>query len=50
MEEAIKKIEAILNEMDESVQKEILIECTAKIGTKEWADDVKDLWERMKNL
>lgn len=31
-------------------KQQILLECAAKIGSKEWAEAVKELWQRMEEI
>ncbi|WP_162304619.1 hypothetical protein [Maribellus luteus] len=50
MEDKIKQILEIVDELDESKKQTILLECASRIGTPEWAEAVKDLIRRMENL
>lgn len=46
----ITKIMGILAGNDEANQKKILLECATRIGSNEWKEAIKDLWERMEKL
>jgi len=50
MEEKIKNIIEILDEFDIQKRKQILVECSSRIGSDEWAREVRELWERMEEL
>lgn len=48
--EEVNQIMSILEGKDEGTQKEILVKCAAKLGSKEWEEAIKDFWERMEIL
>lgn len=50
MEKKVNEILELLKENDDNSKREILLECASKIGSKEWADAVKDLWKRMEEI
>lgn len=50
MENKVNEILNILKYNDETSKKTILLECAAKIGSKEWEDAVRDLMKRMEEL
>lgn len=48
--EEVTKIMGILAGNDKANQKKILLECATRIGSTEWEEAIKDLWERMEKL
>jgi hypothetical protein len=50
MEKEVSKIMEILENVDKDSQRKILIECAAKLGSKEWEEAVSDFWKRMKDI
>lgn len=47
MEEKVNEILELLKDNDDDTKREILLECTSKIGSQEWAEAVRDLMRRM---
>lgn len=50
MDEKINEIITILAEFKELERMQILVECASRIGSDEWAQEIRELIERMEKL
>lgn len=49
-EEIIQQIGALIEQMEVSDQRRILLEAASRVGTEEWAEEVRELIRRMDGL
>lgn len=50
MEDKITEILELLKENDDNSKREILLECASQIGSEKWANEVKNLMQRMGDI